>query len=166
MPISAAQTLRDARARAGLTQVELGARAGVPQSVVSSYESARREPSVDMLRRMVSAAGFDLTLRLTPAVQLSPLRQKVERHRLRLRRELQSLGATDVRLFGSVARGEDRVESDVDILVDVDDSVGLFALGRMRTAAEACLGVPVDVVPSNSLKPDVREKGLSEAVRL
>lgn len=155
--------IRTARQRAQLTQVELGERAGVPQSVVSAYEAARREPSVDMLTRLVSAAGFDLKLELEPASPRSPLQRLLDRHRLRLRRELHSLGASNIRVFGSAARGDDTQQSDVDILVDLDESVGLFTLGRMRTAAEAILGVSVDVVPAGSLKADVRERVLAEA---
>ncbi|MFZ2964884.1 MAG: nucleotidyltransferase domain-containing protein [Rhodoglobus sp.] len=162
----ASQVLRDARARARLTQAELGSRANVPQSVVSAYESARREPSVDMLTRLTAAAGFHLRLDLTPAAPRSRLQSLVDRNRLRLRRELMALGASNIRIFGSVARGDDAPDSDVDVLVDVDESVGLFALGRMRSAAERVLGVPVDIVPADGLKADVRELVLAEAVPL
>lgn len=164
--VAASQLLRGTRQRSRLTQAELGARADVAQSVISAYESARREPSLDMLTRLVAAAGFELTLEVTPTGQKSRLQLLLTRHRLRLRRELHSLGASNIRVFGSAARGTDGPASDVDILVDIDDSVGLFALGRMRTAAEAILGVPVDIVPATSLKPDVRERVLTEAVVL
>lgn len=152
--------------RARLTQAELGARARIAQSVVSSYESARREPSIDMLQRIVAAAGFDLQLKLAPVAKLSRLQAVVRDNRLRLRRDLQALGASNIRLFGSVARGEDVPGSDVDLLVDVAETVGLFALGRMQTAAESCLEVRVDIVPANSLKADVRERVLREAIPL
>ena len=111
--IAASQVLRDARQRSRLTQAELGRRADVPQSVISAYESARREPSVDMLVRLVAAAGFDLRIGLTPAVPKSRLQVVLDRNRLRLRRELQELGASNIRVFGSVARGEDTGGSDV-----------------------------------------------------
>ncbi len=164
--IAASSLLRDARQRSRLTQSELGRRAEVPQSVISAYEAARREPSMDMLARLVAAAGFELAVDLLPAIPKSPLQTLLARHRLRLRRELQALGASNIRVFGSTARGDDRADSDVDILVDLDESVGLFSLGRMRTAAEAILGVGVDVVPAGSLKADVRQRVLAEAVSL
>jgi predicted nucleotidyltransferase len=119
-----------------------------------------------MLQRIVGAAGFELQLSLAPAAPLSRLQAVVRDNRLRLRRELQALGASNIRLFGSVAHGEDGPGSDVDVLVDVPDTVGLFTLGRMQTAAEACLGVRVDVVPANSLKPDVRARVLRDAIPL
>lgn len=164
--IAASQVLRDARQRSHLTRAELGRRADVPQSVISAYESARREPSVDMLARLVAAAGFDLRIGLTPAAPKSGLQVVLDRNRLQLRRELQELGASNIRVFGSVARGEDTGGSDVDLLVDIGDSVGLFTLGRMRTAAEGILGVSVDIIPSDSLKPGVRDRVLAEAVAL
>ena len=56
---AAAALLRDARRRAGLTQAELGRRAGVPQSMVSAYESGQRQPALPTLARLVEAAGPD-----------------------------------------------------------------------------------------------------------
>ncbi|MEO6116268.1 MAG: nucleotidyltransferase domain-containing protein [Pseudolysinimonas sp.] len=166
MAHTAASTLRGARTRAGLTQTELAARANVAQSVVSAYESSRREPSFETLRRLVSATGFDLDLTLVPAAAKTSSRQAVDQNRLRLQRALSKLGARNVRLFGSVARGDDRPDSDIDLLVDLDAGVGLFALGKMRSEAERILGTTVDVVPSNSLKPDVAERVFAEAIEL
>jgi len=168
--IAASQVLRDARQRSRLTQAELGRRADVPQSVISAYESARREPSVDMLARLVAAAGFDLRIELTPAAPKSRLQVVLDRNRLRLRRELQELGASNIRVFGSVARGEDTGGSlpktgAVAGPVAVAGLAGL-ALGKMRSAAEQILRAAVDVVPENSLKPDVRARVLAEALPL
>lgn len=52
--------LREARRRAGLTQVELGQRAGVTQSVVSAYESGHRQPSLPVLLELLRASGHAL----------------------------------------------------------------------------------------------------------
>ncbi len=163
---SAATTIRDARVRARLTQSELADRANVAQSVVSAYESSRREPSFEMLRKLVGAAGFDLDVVLSPSKSKSPLRAAVDRNRVPLVRTLRRLGASNVRLFGSVARGEDGPGSDIDVLVDIGGSVGLFALGQMRSEAERILGSSVDIIPANSLKRDVAERVLAEAVPL
>ena len=67
-------------------------------------------------------------------------------------------------MFGSVARGEERPGSDVDLLVDLSDDVGAFALLRMRSEAEEILGRPVDIVPSAGLKADVAARVFAEAV--
>jgi transcriptional regulator with XRE-family HTH domain len=58
-----AALLREARKRAGLTQTQLAQRSGVAQSTISAYESGRREPGVEALRRLLQAAGFDLTIK-------------------------------------------------------------------------------------------------------
>lgn len=166
MTETAASTLRGARTRAGLTQTELAERANVAQSVVSAYESSRREPSFETLRRLVAATGFDLGVVLIPVAPKSSRRQAVDHNRLRLRRALAKLGARNIRLFGSVARGDDGPDSDIDLLVDVAPNVGLFALGRMRREAERILGTSIDIVPENSLKPDAAERVLAEAIPL
>src|SRR5690554_4819326 len=160
------ELVRDARLRAGLTQSRLGARARVAQSVVSAYESGSRKPSLETLGKLVEAAGFTLNISLMPTTAASPLLDRVTLHREELKRELGKLGASNIRLFGSVARGDESEGSDVDLLVDVDDTVGLFALGRMRSVAERILGVEVDVVPSNSLKQQVAQSAVVEAVPL
>lgn len=65
------------------------------------------------------------------------------------------LGARNIRLFGSDARGDGSPAREIDLPVDVSISVGLFAFGRMRCEAERILGSSVDNVPANSLKPDI-----------
>jgi transcriptional regulator with XRE-family HTH domain len=62
----AADTIRGARARAGLSQRALAARVGVSQPVIAAYESGRNQPTVAQLDRIVRAAGFGLHLGLRP----------------------------------------------------------------------------------------------------
>ena len=56
--------VREARKRAGLTQADLGRRAGVPQSTVARIESGVRTPSTDLVERLVRAAGFEIRVSL------------------------------------------------------------------------------------------------------
>ena len=56
-----ADLLRGARLRAGLTQDELGRRIGRPQSQIARWESGRVEPSLETLRKLIRACGFELT---------------------------------------------------------------------------------------------------------
>ncbi|MYN66290.1 MAG: helix-turn-helix transcriptional regulator [Acidobacteria bacterium] len=56
--------VRESRRRAGLTQAELGHRAGVPQSTIARIESGARTPSTDMVERLVRATGFEVRARL------------------------------------------------------------------------------------------------------
>jgi predicted nucleotidyltransferase len=149
-----------------MTQVQLASEAKVTQSVVSAYESSSREPSLETLRKLVAAAGFDLDVQLVPSAPKSARRKSVDNNASRLVRAFKVLGGSNLRLFGSVARGDDRPDSDIDLLVDVAPSVGLFALGQMRSEAERILGTTVDIVPANSLKRDVAERVLAEAISL
>ena len=164
----AAELLRSARETSGLTQKELGKRAGVTQSVVSAYESGRREPSLSTLSKLIGATGLRLEARVAPArtPETHDLRALVHVRRRDLEAALAPLGAVRIRLFGSVARGEATADSDVDLLVRLEEGVGLFALSRMRGEAERILGTAVDVVPEDSLKSDVRDTVLAEAVPL
>lgn len=65
---------------------------------------------------------------------------------------------TNLRLFGSVARAEERADSDVGLLADFPDDLGLLALGRLIDRLEAILGTTVDLTPASDLKPGVRQQ--------
>ncbi len=71
----------------------------------------------------------------------------------------------ELSLFGSVARGEDRPGSDVDVLVEFspDARVGFLMLGRMSRELAELAGRKVDLVPKSGLKPMIREQVLDEA---
>jgi uncharacterized protein len=75
-------------------------------------------------------------------------------------------GARNVRIFGSVARGEARPDSDVDILVDVDPGRSLLDLGALLVDLEDLLGCDVDVVTEPGLRPRLRQRVIREAVPL
>ena len=57
-----------------------------------------------------------------------------------------------------MARGENRPDSDVDLLVDLPPDMGLLGLGRVQADLEAILGAKVDLVPAGDLKPAVRAR--------
>jgi uncharacterized protein len=69
-------------------------------------------------------------------------------------------------VFGSVARGEDRPDSDADLLADLPPGLSLFGLGRIEADLEAILGTRVDLIPAADLKPDVRERVERDLVAL
>ena len=160
--VTSGTLLREARSRAGLTQRELARRSGITQSVVAAYETDTREPSLGTLAALVEATGVSLHLEL--GVALPAPRHRLQGpigHRLRRRRAaVLAIAAkhsvTDVRVFGSVARGEERQDSDLDLLVHLPEGAGLFALARFKSDLEALLHVPVDVVPDDGVKPRVR----------
>ena len=63
--VPAAILIQEARRRAGLSQAELARRAGTTQSVIARYETARVQPSLERLQRLVEACGLFLTVGLT-----------------------------------------------------------------------------------------------------
>ena len=75
-------------------------------------------------------------------------------------------GARNVRVFGSVARGEARPDSDVDILVDMEPGRSLFDLGGLLFDLQTLLGVDVDVVTEKGLRQRIRTQVMQEAVPL
>jgi predicted nucleotidyltransferase len=78
----------------------------------------------------------------------------------------ESHGASNLRVFGSVARGEDGPDSDVDLLVDFAPGTGLFGLATLERELEEILHVDVDLAPADSLKPRVPADAEREAIPL
>src|SRR5438270_76702 len=77
--------------------------------------------------------------------------------------ELRSRGVRSLDLFGSVARGDARPETDVDLLVEFDEVPGFVGYVRLRNRLEEMLGRHVDLVMASSLHPRLRERVLREA---
>lgn len=91
---------------------------------------------------------------------------RVDSHREEIVALMAEYGATNPRLFGSVARGTETAESDIDIAVDLAPGTGLFALGALRSRVESLLGARVDIVPAGDLKADVRVNFAVDSVSL
>ena len=163
------QLLRDARSAAGFTQADLAERAGTSQAAVARYESDTVSPSVRTLERLMRACGRRLTLGVDPTSSAADVRgarmQELRRRRLELQRLVHAAGARDLRVFGSVARGEDGPDSDVDLLVDFDVAAhGAFPLVRLGRQLAELLGEPVDVVARDLLRPEIRAQVEAESV--
>ena len=75
-------------------------------------------------------------------------------------------GATNVRIFGSFARGEQRATSDIDLLVDLPENTSLFDPSGLKIDLEEALQRKVDVLTVRSLSPYLRERILQEAKAL
>lgn len=75
-------------------------------------------------------------------------------------------GARNIRVFGSVARGENDARSDIDFLVDLEPNRSLFDLSGLLIDLEALLHTEVDVVTERGLRARIRERVLREAVLL
>lgn len=90
--------------------------------------------------------------------------QLVKRKREEILRVSARHGARNVRIFGSVARGEADEASDIDFLVEMEPGRSLLDLGGLQVELESLLGRPVDVVTVRGLKARVRSTVLREAV--
>ena len=75
-------------------------------------------------------------------------------------------GASRVRVFGSVAKGEDTESSDLDLLVEMEPGRSLLDLVAIKQDLEELLGCKVDVVTEASVSPYLRERVLNEAIGL
>ena len=92
------------------------------------------------------------------------LKRLVEAHRADILRVCARNGASNVAIFGSVARGDARPGSDLDVLVDLDPSKSLLDHIHLQHELEDLLGVRVDVVTRRGLHPLIRDAVLREAV--
>lgn len=81
------------------------------------------------------------------------------------REELDSFGVEELLVFGSVARGEARPDSDVDLMVRFSRPTGIFALVHLKDYLESIIGRPVDLVTEAGLRPWMRDSVREEAVR-
>jgi hypothetical protein len=87
----------------------------------------------------------------------------IEAHREEIRALAARRGITEVRVFGSMARGDADENSDVDLLVSLPSGVSGFALGGLLMDVQDLLGRKVDVVTEGGLHPALRERVIEEA---
>ncbi len=170
--VDTADLLRDARRGAGLTQAELASRAGTSQAMIARYERGLASPTVRTLRRLLHAAGRELSLSSERSAGSGgsanpPLAAVLREHRSEINAAARRAGARNVRVFGSAARGQETPESDVDLLVDFPARKrGLFPLLVLASEVEKIVGRHVDVAAVEVLDDAVRERALAEAVQL
>lgn len=159
--------IKEARTAAGLTQSELARRAGTSQPTVAAYESGEKVPTVETLERLLHAAGLRLiTTSSAGARRGTTLRRMLDEKRDKILEVAAKHGADNIRVFGSVAKGKNDQQSDIDLLVDMEEGTSLLDQVRLRRALSKELGVEVDVVASGGLRERDRETILEEAVPL
>ncbi len=147
-----ADTLRARRLSAGLSQRALAQRSGVPQPNIAAYEKGRRIPSTGTLDRLAAAMDAPTFDRLRALRE--PIIAAARGRRL-----------SDVRVFGSVARGQAGPGSDVDLLVHPAPDASFFDLAGFMAEIEQLLGIRVDVV-SDRGSGAVMDRIRAEAVPL
>lgn len=161
--------IRDARKRAELSQAALAARAKTSQSAVARYESGVTIPGLATLERLLAACGGRVVLGSSASGPRPPERRRKQRlgavldERERLLQAARRHGLRDVRIFGSVARGEGTATSDIDLLVDLEPGRTLIDLIGFQQEAETILGGRVDVVTERLLKRRLRTGAIRDA---
>jgi predicted nucleotidyltransferase len=130
--------------------VREAAAGGMTQAQIAA-EIGRSQPEVSRLLRFHGT---------------TPLARRLRASRAEVLGAVAKAGGRDVRVFGSVARGEDDGGSDVDLLFVMGRPLSLMELGRLEDEVSAAVGVPVDLVPESSLRPALRDRALVEAVPL
>lgn len=134
------ELIREARFDVGITQIELARRAGLSQSSLAQMESGKRNVSSDMLDRVLKAADYRPNLALVRSYHL-------------IRKAAADLGLRNVRVFGSVARGEDGHDSDIDLLVTPSEKVTMFGIANFGDEVRQITGFPADVIVDNGTFP-------------
>ena len=146
--------LRQARLSAGMSQAALARAGGTSQAAVARYEAGQVDPGIETLERLVGALGMRLELRAVARFP-GPMGRILERRRAEVLAACARRGAHRPRVFGSVARGEDGPESDIDLLVEFEPGRTLLDLERLQIELREILGVPVDVGTEEILQAGV-----------
>lgn len=140
-----------AAARAELVcAVRRAAAAGMTQKQIAQ-QIGRSQPEVSRLLRFHGT---------------TPLARRLRRSAVELRQILAEAGGSHLRVFGSVSTGQDHEGSDVDLIFTMDRPLSLMELGRLEQRLAEVIGVPVDLVPDSTLRPDLQDRVLAEAVAL
>jgi predicted nucleotidyltransferase len=137
---------------AGVTYPPVPAGDGRVEGEASGYRAlAERLQAVEQKLGIGQEAGTGMTL--------EGVRALLDEHR----DELKEAGAATLSLYGSVVRGEARPDSDVDLLVEFSEPVGLFKFFRVKEMLERILDRPVDLCTPDSLHPALKSGILAEA---
>lgn len=155
-------------------------------SMLLEYERASRDAELARLRRVMALRGLNASglsqseIARRIGVSQSAVSQQLSRERMedRFAHELIEAGApilreiaaehgfSDLAVFGSAARGDDRIDSDVDLLVTPPIGATLTDMIQLEEALASILGRKVDLVSRRGLKAGLDDDVLQEAVML
>jgi predicted nucleotidyltransferase/DNA-binding XRE family transcriptional regulator len=158
------EACRMARAKARLTQQALAARAGVSRATLINFEAGKGKPlnaSVAAIRSALSEEGRGGA---KPQSRLAVVLRKLQV----LEHSLRKSGVEHMAVFGSVARMEDRLDSDLDLVVEIDPKrrFDIFDLAGIAGDLTRSLGIRVDVLERKSLKPDMKKRVEKDQIRV
>lgn len=92
--------------------------------------------------------------------------QQLQQYRSKIIKLAEQYHSTNIRVFGSVAKGENTENSDIDFLIDPKPEQDLFDVIRLRRALQELLNCDVDVVHSTALHHSIKQEVLSSAIPL
>lgn len=147
-----AAALREQARRITLDAITEASGAGLSQRAIGRA-IGRSQPEVSRL----------LKLAPTRFVSRSELGRLLIEHRAAILQAVCDAGASNVRVFGSVARGEDGPRSDIDLLIDIPSPFSMIDLARLQRELSRLVGRHVDVIPARGLKGKVGESALKDA---
>jgi predicted nucleotidyltransferase len=140
-----------ARARAELVAAVRRAYAdGMTQAEIAQ-QIGRSQPEVNRLLRFHGS---------------SPRAKALRHHSPHVRERIRAAGGGRVRVFGSTATGTDGADSDIDLLFDMRQPLSLMEMSTIERELSSMLGYAVDLVPESSVRPDLRDQILREAIPL
>jgi len=168
LPTTASQALQQIAASArsrGLNRRTLALRAGVRPETVSRIAS-RGTCDFATLERLAAAAGLRLGLEGGAPEPAGAARDQVQRKSRLIRTLARAHGARAVSLFGSAARGDERPDSDLDFLVELEPGRSLLDLIGLGDDLQAALGRKVETVTAAGMKPRVLAQARKDAIRI
>lgn len=133
----------------------------IRRKVASGFYNNASEVIREALRLLLEREGASTERRIPKQLR----KDEVVEQLVALEQPLRERGLSSLALFGSVARGAARPDSDVDVLVDIAPNIrfSLVDLVAVKNFLEDRLGRPVDVVTREGLDPGVRDRVLREA---
>lgn len=143
------EAVRQARERL-VAAVRKASREGMSQKEIAR-QIGRSQPEVSRLLRFHGT---------------TPLAKQLRTARREVIKTVKAAGGSNVRVFGSVATGQEHDGSDIDLLFRMDQPLGLMDLAGLEIELETILHADVDLVPDTNIRPTMRERILSEAVPL
>ena len=128
-------------------------------------EASRNGLSQKEIARLIGRSQPEVS-RLLRFHGTTPLARRLRAARRQVIETIKAAGGSNVRVFGSVATGQEHEGSDIDLLFRMDQPLGLMDLAGLEIELGTILHADVDLVPDTNIRPTTRERIISEAVPL
>ena len=135
------------------------------QLIAAVHEASRNGLSQKKIARLIGRSQPEVS-RLLRFHGTTPLARRLRAARRQVIETIKAAGGSNVRVFGSVATGQEHEGSDIDLLFRMDQPLGLMDLAGLEIELGTILHADVDLVPDTNIRPTMRERIISEAVPL